>query len=457
MKLKACFVALLLLWMLVAPSQAQAQNVPLPKYEADIQTAILFGSFDTKEAVERGNSQIRALYLRLTRETKAKQDALRAAAMSQEQRKKLSRQIAQLRAQQEQLMSQLAAMDVYYKVSLRAYREGLTGFLESADPRYVDALRRYAEGDASALDDIQEITRIRRAASVAGLQARNGEEQRKTARLWTEAKDLGQRTTLQVLQAWREAATVDPANFETWQTIATISLDSADYEGAEAASKQALAKADTAVERGAAELLLGIADSKLGHSSEARDHFQNAVDASRRAVSASPGNVILRRDLAASLNNFADSESQLHNLDSAERAYREALAIRRSIQAANPNTRGAYRDLGVEYGRLGLFLSVRRNNYLEGQRYLASARAIFSNLQQMNADSSAALFDVIVAIEMSARAAYSNRDWAPASEYSEEGFPPAVVLWNRDRTNALYRSEIDFFLYVSRASHEQSK
>jgi hypothetical protein len=75
----------------------------------------------------------------------------------------------------------------------------------------------------------------------------------------------------------------------------------------------------------------------------------------------------------------------------------------------------------------------------------------------MNADSSAALFDVIVAIEMSARAAYSNRDWAAASEYSEEGFPLAVVLWNRDRTNALYRSEIDFFLYVSRASHEQSK
>jgi tetratricopeptide (TPR) repeat protein len=441
------FFALLIFSIPTGVSFAQSGSAErLSTSAQQVRTAILFGSADTQSAVERANAEVRALYRRLGAEVAAKEKALKSAGKSERERRRLSAEVGELRRDQEHLMVQLAAMDVEYKSGIRAFREGLNGLLETPDPRILAALRRYSEGDVSALDELQQITRIIRAAREAGLKARNGEEQRAVARLWTDAMDLGRKTQQQALDVWQEAATIDPDNFESWQLIAQLSFESGDFARAEFAGKKALSAADGPAKEGAALLVVGNAISQQGRLAEAREFHVRSVTLARKSVSWSPGGGESQRDLSAALNNFGDVEKTLGNLDSAESAYQEAIAIRRQLQALNPKNDRAHRALAVALTRIGVFLWESRDRQAEARLYLAEALPIFREIERRHPDSSVAQFDTLLALKVSANLTGTIGDVVEAQQFAKEGLKLAQSLQRRDPTNARFRIEMRSFM-----------
>lgn len=233
---------------------ATRADAAAPKFErransADVITAVLISATSTQNAVEQSDGVVKNLYAQLRTAEQRAISASRQANQSQQELRRVKAELVQIRRDQEGLMAKLAAQNVEYAANQKALREGLTGILSEGDPRVADALERYAQGEISALDDLQEVTRIIRKAREAGLRARNGANQRAVAFVYTDAWDKQKRTAIQVRMAFEEAAEVDPDNLDQWIEIASWAGVEGNLSRVESAIESALKVAKTDLER----------------------------------------------------------------------------------------------------------------------------------------------------------------------------------------------------------------
>jgi hypothetical protein len=124
-------------------------------------------------------------------------------SLGDRERATLKAELARVQVDERRLIETLRVKDVEFAAALAEYRNGLMGLLDQRDPLITAALERYATGDVTALDNIQELTRIiRRAreigarANLAAQNAQSAADQRTFARLMLDAVGKGQSRSL---------------------------------------------------------------------------------------------------------------------------------------------------------------------------------------------------------------------------------------------------------------------
>ncbi len=164
------------------------------------------------------------------------------------------------------------------------------------------------------------------------------------------------------LEAYREAAALDPADVWTWINIATL----AQQTGTLALAGQATAKAFELAASMAGDGDLGrlrnlavshgsIGDVKVaqGDLPGALAAFEEAMAISRRLAQSDPGNAEWQRDLSVSHNRIGEVKVARGDLDGALAAFEDGMSISRRLAQTDPANDGWQRDLAVSHNRIG--------------------------------------------------------------------------------------------------------
>lgn len=321
--------------------------------QSDVKIAILFGAASTKEAVDEANEKLRKLYAELDTRTRALTTALRRGDLAERERSRLEGELRVERGKQEDLIAQLAAKDSEYAASIRAYREGLSELLADNDPAIVAAFNRYAEGDASALDDLQDITRIIRKSREAGLRARNGADQRAIALTFLDAKDKGLKTTMQALAPWQEATRVDPTFFVQWIHISRLHRELGNFSDARFAANEAKKVAYSDRDRSLALDEVGDVAVLEGRLDDARAAYKDGLSLSRQLAAANPSRAAAWRDVGVSLNKVGTVAMRLRQFDDARKAFNEELNLFKNLSSNKLNCLTVWRDISVVRDKIG--------------------------------------------------------------------------------------------------------
>ena len=237
----------------------------------------------------------------------------------------------------------------------------------------------------------------------AALQANADDLSEEAATAW---RDLGALAFDQnpaiSLEAYRQAARIDPHHYGTWRALAVLEFDQAgDLMASKRAALNAMDAAEddksrwwAAVELGDLELeqgdfdsaarrfqeiddalrpqmtLEGVDDSlKQIHSrvlegmgyvafeteniAEAETAFREMISIRRQLYAASPGDLQRRKEVSNALENIADLEMELGNLSAAKAASAEGMAIDRQIALDYPDSLEAQRNLSVGLEKYG--------------------------------------------------------------------------------------------------------
>lgn len=240
--------AVVLVCLSSVPARAENTN--------DVLIALQIGSEAVNAAALRGGEEIarqRTLLLRRERETRL---ALRRAGSAEKEARRLRADLAELQRQIKDLIETLSEGDQTFATAIRSYSEGLTGLLSKGDPRITAVIERYAAGDDAALGELPELTRLtvnaNRVAAAAvqdAMAKRDAELWRDTARVMTDGLLRDRVTTATVLAAWREAAALDPGEFDQWLQIARLEANLGNDGGVKTALSSASSTASTDLQR----------------------------------------------------------------------------------------------------------------------------------------------------------------------------------------------------------------
>lgn len=199
------------------------------------------------------------------------------------------------------------------------------------------------------------------------------------------------------LSAYRAIAAAlherDPAN-PAWTLelsyahggVAYVQERQGDLDGARAAlenalaMKERLAARDTGVDRqqdlAVAHNRLGVVLSKLGHLSEAFEHYQADLAIRRRLVSADPANMALKTPLFVALDHLAAAHEDAADLAAARTLYEESHALMVPLALSDPRNVEWQRDVTVADRRLGDVQLALGQVAAARARYVKAAAAI---------------------------------------------------------------------------------
>jgi tetratricopeptide (TPR) repeat protein len=412
-----------------------------------LKTAILFGAASTKAAVDKADARIRQLYAQLETSAKRTRIELRRANLSDQERRRLQAELLNERNRQEMLLLQLSAKDAEYASSIRAYREGLTGLLADNDPRIVAAFERYADGDASALEDLQEVTRIIRKAREAGLKARNGADQRGVAQAFLDAKNKGQKTTRQALAAWREASEIDPSDFKQWIQIARLEVDTGNL----AAATSAASTARNFIGEGRDAIIalneLGDIALRQVQRQEARKFYTDAYRIAVDLVKDAPSNDIAISDLNVSHNKMGDINFADGLLDEARQSYEQGLLLIRNISNKKPLDFSYTRAIIVSLNRVG-DIALEQKRFREALTSYRESVIISRKLVEMEPTNDIARRSMIISLTKLGDFYYETKNFKEARKIFDETLLLEKKRFSTDKSSL--RSKRDLSLALSR-------
>ncbi|NOG71197.1 tetratricopeptide repeat protein, partial [Roseicella sp. DB1501] len=174
----------------------------------------------------------------------------------------------------------------------------------------------------------------------------------------------GLRDPKRALEAYRQAAELDPEDIESIYWTGWLSLERGDLGEAEARLRTVLRLAGANGQDWYeywARLGLGDVKRARGDLSAAMGEYRQAAVIAERLVQADPGNAGWQRDLSVSRNKIGDVLVAQGNLPAALQAYRDGLAIAERLAQADPGNAGWQRDLSVSYDRVGDVLVAQGN------------------------------------------------------------------------------------------------
>lgn len=257
-------------------------------------------------------------------------------------------ELVRAREQFAALVSRIAERDASVRIELDAYRIEAQRLARTASPVLLDAYQRFADGDrVGAWPAIESLTQ----ASVRARMAAAGAASAALVRDAAKSRDImrinGEATIAQVVVLWRQAADLDPQDFETQLQLAQIervhlnNLPAATQFNAKAAQ---LIRTDDQ-KRQHAEESAEIAIS-TGDIASATTAYASALAASRvvaRALPVYTSETLRYLFLLARYSNADDGYTYMT----------EALQTAEKLAAAEPNSLERKFDLRSAYLRFG--------------------------------------------------------------------------------------------------------
>ncbi|MEO0982083.1 MAG: toll/interleukin-1 receptor domain-containing protein, partial [Pseudomonadota bacterium] len=201
-----------------------------------------------------------------------------------------------------------------------AIARAVESILRSGDAR--KAAAREALGEGRVQDAADGIAAVAEAQTGAVDEAAGA-----AAESWREAAALYRGSDPQrALEAYREAARMDPSDFWTWVHLRRLEQRQAgDAAAALAAAEQAQAAADSERDRSVALNDLGDAQLILGDLAAARTAYEESLELARALSASNPESAAARRDVSVSLERLGDVSAQAGDLAAARTAYEESL------------------------------------------------------------------------------------------------------------------------------------
>lgn len=419
----------------------------------DVLIALQIGSAAADQATIRAGAEIARQREQLIRTEKQKRTALQQLGLAESMKRALRAELTSVQANIRSLLDTLAAKDEEFSISLTAYREGLENLLATSDPRISAAFERYANGDESALDEVQEITRISAKASAAGAKARikyEGDRLRYLATVVVDARDKGIRTTQQVLAAWQDAADVDPVNVDQWRQIARLQIELGNEEAVQAALKEALSAATTDYQR--ATVYLQYASGAHGRPAGLPNNLtptEGALEIFQRLAKASPNNPLIRLQILSTLDAIAFEQSNkitktVMNGQPADAVILEptrkllggATDIATSLLQSFPDDDDVQRTAWIHFRRSGE-LAVAQRRYDDAAADYEKATTIATSRLSRRANDPRLKQDEVTSLRDTATLKSLNGDDAGALNAFKVAAKISEALWAADQANTL--------------------
>ena len=347
---------------------------------ADLQTQALLDQLDRKDTELR---QVIADRDRAVAEREAAQAELQAVI---EDRAKIAGEVA---AANPELAEQVKQFHLQM--------QELTG---AGNEEMIAAYQRYADGDtAGALPVIKELLEARdRAVDLAAKAFANREKakgHRPYAALVLEAKDRGEQTTTQAIEAWEKLQKLDPSYHWGWVQLGRLHLEAGSLADAQQAAERALETSSSDRERSVALHERGVAAIASGNLGDAKQEFEQYMEIAEGLAERNLGSAEAQRDLSVSYEKLGNVAVQAGNLEEARRRYEQLLEIAQRLAARNPGSAEAQRDLSVSYEKLGN-VAVQAGDLEEARRRYEQSLEIREGLAAPNPGSAEAQRDLIV-------------------------------------------------------------
>jgi tetratricopeptide (TPR) repeat protein len=163
----------------------------------------------------------------------------------------------------------------------------------------------------------------------------------------------------QALDAYTEAAKLDPADIESQYWIAWFQQETGNIPEAEATYREVLARVPPGDAGGYAHwslLGLGDLDMRRGDATAALTHYRDGRAIIETLAAADPANATWQSDLAASQSKLGDVMVAESDLPAALKSYRDALAIAERLATADQANTDRQYELATLYGKLGIAL-----------------------------------------------------------------------------------------------------
>jgi tetratricopeptide (TPR) repeat protein len=261
--------------------------------------------------------------------------------------------LTQARSEYAALCAQVTSREASLHAEIEAYRAEALGIATRATPERLAALQRFADGDrVGAWPVIEELMQASVRARMAAAAGAAAGEVREVASLRAIMRANGEATSVQVLQLWDQAASLDPRHQDTQLERAVLLLDLGQLPQARAAAESALAQASNDGDRARANTELGRVAMVAGDLARAKSAFEAQLPWLRqRAVAEPTGDN--RRDLVVALNNLGDVLGRQGDPNAAYRAYHEALGLTLQLAREEPNSQLQQIDITISNDRIG--------------------------------------------------------------------------------------------------------
>jgi len=224
--------------------------------------------------------------------------------------------------------------------------------LSRADhPAKRQARERVARGDVRAAA-AGLVAFAREQAKVAG--DAKAEMDKNAAETFREAGALSAAVSVtDAVDAYREAARLDPDDFETHINLRRLAMAANDLSTATAAAKAAAAAARSPRERAVALVETGDVLRAANHLDGALERYQEALKLDRELARQHPEQAQHERDISVNLQRIGAVLHARNDLPGAHKVYEEALRIDRQWVQNHPDDLKRVRDVGVGLDGLG--------------------------------------------------------------------------------------------------------
>jgi tetratricopeptide (TPR) repeat protein len=347
-------------------------------------------------------------------------------------------QLAQVTAERQCLVDEIAARDRQFAAEIAEYRRQVASIANSPDPRKRAALERYAEGDRSgAFEVLVAIQEAETKAVAAGW--------REIAALATDRKDRGEMETAQVIQVHERAQSLDAGYAWGWIELRRLYHEAGRLPDARCAAEQALAHAQDPNARVAAEVELGDVLMASGDLAAARARFEASLLILQRLAEANPDSAQAQRDLGVGLNRFGNVLVPSGEPATAREQFEDSLQISQRLAEANPNSAQAQRDLSLSLNRLGEVLVVLGELTAARARFEASL-LIRQRLAEANPNSAQAQRDLSLSLEGLGNVLVRLKDLTAAQKRFEDSLAIRQRLAKANPTSAQAQRDLSLSL-----------
>lgn len=352
-------------------------------------------------------------------------------AASSVQVEELQTELVQQRQMISQLLQQTSPGDQADLSPVRiAERSAAAVRVVTSDPEAADAIAR---GDFRT--------------GFLALKARADEQTADAAIAW---RDLGalafDRDPGIALEAYRQAARIDPGHYETWISLAELEFDQeGNLSAAKAAAATAVDVSGDLTQRLSALSELALLEFEAGELESAGQRYEQTVLLLRPLVAEDPDRDDHLYTLSDALIGIGDIKLMSEDFAASDAAYKEALAIRRQRLAAFPGDPSRARDVSTALEGRGE-LALATGDYLAAEEFFAESLAIDRQLAEDMPESLRARRDVAVSLESYGDILMALDQPQDALNHYRESLKISRLLMASHPLNAEFREDVGYVL-----------